>query len=115
MAERDYDSFAEDCPDLIMVIIRGKSAKLIDVCGHVLPELVSDVGVGEFEWKDEVDGIFVLDVEIENEQWMTDCGYEYDVNWWPNKSTPITDEMWERFVAEEHVWPDEYYALKEEV
>lgn len=113
MTERNYTSFAQDCPDRLLVLFRGNSGKIIDSCGQIMPELVSECDDHD-GWKAPGDGLYIVDVSIEDSKTWTDYGWEYDTNWEPTEFTPVTDEMWKRFLADEHLWPVEYYSMEED-
>ncbi len=115
MTEVNYRAFARDCPDRIIVLIRGKQGKVIDVCGQTLPELVSETNSKDCEWIAPADGLYVFDVSIEHSKTWTDYGYEYDSDWEPHSMELISDEMWNHFVLDEHIWPDSYYASEVDV
>lgn len=108
---RDYATFADTCPDQLLVLFRGNSGKLISVCGHVLPELMDDYDPQTHKWTPPGDGLYVVDVTIENQKWDTDAGYEYDVAWTPTVFTPVTDEMWSDYLDDLQPWPSSHYAL----
>lgn len=109
---RDYSNFSDTCPDRLLVLFRGNSGKVISICGHVLPELMTTYEPDTHKWSAPGDGLYVVDVCIENQRWTTEDGDEYDVVWTPTGFTPITDEMWSDYLDDLLPWPDDYYALK---
>lgn len=117
MTKRDYTCWADDCPARIMIVVYQGRAKLLSHCSDVLDELEYDAYLN-FEDVEECtlacgDGVFVFDVAVENEQWMTDYGMEYDVALELHSPEPATAEMWAAYCRDEHVWPDDFYAPAE--
>ena len=110
MTDRNYEVFADDCPDCIMFVARGKSVEILAWCGNAIADFDLFSDAKESEWDVPVDGLYVADVDVATWQTWTDYGYEYDAAWSPHNIRPIDDTMWDLFVADEPIWPDEYYA-----
>lgn len=108
---KDYKTFTKDCPERMLLLFRGTTAKVIDVCGAQLPELLFETDQEYASgWVESRNGLFVVDVEIENSKTWTEYGDEYDSVWSPAAFTPISDEMWAHYQEDEAIWPEEYYA-----